>query len=256
MSSPVDSFEVGGAETQMLLWRACWSEREVQRSFRLLQAHRPLLDQAAQLGITDIAEFPLTSFYNWNALVQTRRFVRFLRQKEVSVVHTEGFYTNVFGLVGAALARVRARVGFRGSVGGWLTPRQERLERIAFRFASVVQANAEAVKTFLVSQGVPASRIVVVHYGLDLSSVAVPQDLTRADALRLLKLPTDAERRFVSIVANLHNPIKNIQCFVSALRACAGSAEAAFVIAGEGALMNELRELARELGLRTTRSYR
>lgn len=247
----VDSFEVGGAETQMLLLaRLLATSGRYNVHFACFKRTGPLLDQAAQLGITDIPEFPLTSFYNWNGVMQMRRFVRFLRQKEISVVHTEGFYTNVFGLIGAALARVPARVGFRGSVGGWLTPRQERLERIAFRFASVVQTNAEAVKTFLVSQGVPAHRVVVVHYGLDLSCVAVPQNLTRADALRLLKLPTDAQRRFVSIVANLHNPIKNYPMF---LRAAARVREevptAAFVIAGEGALMNQLRELARELGL-------
>lgn len=247
----VDSFEVGGAETQMLLLaRLLIKSGRYNVHFACFKRTGPLLDQAARLGITDIAEFPLTSFYNWNALVQTRRFVRFLRQKEISVVHTEGFYTNVFGLIGAALARVPARVGFRGSVGGWLTPRQERLERIAFRFASVVQANAEAVKTFLVSQGVPAARIVVVHYGLDLSSVAVPQDLTRVDALRLLKLSADARRRFVSIVANLHNPIKNYPMFLrAAARVRQEVPEAAFVIAGEGALMNELRGFARELGL-------
>jgi glycosyltransferase involved in cell wall biosynthesis len=247
----VDSFEVGGAETQMLfLARLLVTSGQYNVHFACLKRTGPLLDQAAQLGITDIPEFPLTSFYNWNALVQMRRFVRFLRQREISVVHTEGFYTNVFGLIGAALARVPARVGFRGSVGGWLTPRQERLERIAFRFASVVQANAEAVKSFLVSQGVPATRVVVVHYGLDLSAVAVPQNLSRADALRILKLPTDTQRQFVSIVANLHNPIKNYPMF---LRAAARVREevptAAFLIAGEGALMGELRHLARELGL-------
>jgi glycosyltransferase involved in cell wall biosynthesis len=246
-----DSFETGGAETQMLLLaRLLVQSGHYGVHLACLTRRGPLLDQAAQLGIADIPEFPLTSFYNWNALVQMRRFIRFLRQRQISVIHTEGFYTNVFGLVGAALARVPARVGFRGSVGGWLTPRQELLERIAFRFASVAQANAEAVKTFLVSQGVPAHRVVVVHYGLDLSAVAVPQNLSRADALRLLNLPTDAERRFVSIVANLHNPIKNYPMF---LRAAARVREevptAAFVIAGEGALMDDLRQLAGELGL-------
>jgi len=73
-----------------------------------------------------------------------------------------------------------------------------------------------------------------------------PPALTRDTALEVFHLPR--ERRFVTIVANLHNPVKDYPMFLRAAASVrANISNAAFVIAGEGKMLEDLRALARDL---------
>lgn len=246
----LDSFEVGGAEGQILLLARLLAEAGYGVHLACLKRRGLLLAEAERLGFGDIPEFPLTSFYDRNMARQLRRFRAFARERRADVVHTEGFYTNVFGITGAALARVPARVAFRGETGGWRTNKQNALERAVFKLASVVHANSEAVKSFLVREGVAAERIAVVYNGLDLARVTPPAGLSREEALAASGLPADGSRRFVTIVANMRHEVKDHPMFLRAARRVKEAVpEAAFVLAGEGELVGELKEMARELGL-------
>ncbi|HEY5837544.1 MAG TPA: glycosyltransferase [Pyrinomonadaceae bacterium] len=244
----LNSFETGGAEGQLvLLARLLIESGRFGVHLAGLSRTGPLLAEAEKLGIGPIPEFPLTSFYDRNMFKQLRRFRSFLRERKIDVVHTDGFYTNVFGIIGAKLAGVPARIGFRGETQtDGRTPAQNFIERSAFRFASVVHANSEAVKDFLVEQGVPARDIAVVYNGLDFARVIPPPALTRDAALQLFDLPR--ERRFVTMVANLHNPVKDYPMFLRAAASVrANISKAAFVVAGEGEMLEDLRALARDL---------
>ncbi len=68
-----------------------------------------LREEVERPGLGDIPAYPLTSFYDLNALGQLRRFAGFLREHKIDLVQTHDFYTNVFGMLGAALARVPVR---------------------------------------------------------------------------------------------------------------------------------------------------
>jgi glycosyltransferase involved in cell wall biosynthesis len=208
-----------------------------------------LLAEAEKLGVGEIPEFPLTSFYDWNMLKQLRRFRAFLRERNIDVIHTDGFYTNIFGIAGAKLAGVSARIGFRGETQtDGRTSAQNLVERRAFRWASVIHANSEAVKRFLIDQGVPATRIAVVYNGLDLARFGTHASgvQSRPEACVPFGLPPG--RRFVTMVANLHNPVKDYPMFLRAAAQVRRQVQdAAFVVAGEGDLLESLRALAREL---------
>src|SRR5205085_1853102 len=94
------------------------------------------------------------------------------------------------------------------------------------------------------------NRIAVVYNGLDLARVTPRAGLTRADALAACGLPTDEGRRFVTIVANMRHEVKDHPMFLRAARRVRESVpRAAFVLAGEGELVPELRRMADELGL-------
>jgi len=244
----LNSFETGGAEGQLvLLARLLIESRRFGVHLACLGRTGPLLSEAEKLGVGEIPEFPLTSFYDWNMVKQLRKFRAFLRERRIDVVHTDGFYTNVFGIAGATLARVPARIGFRGETQtDGRTSAQNLVERSVFRLASVIHANSEAVKNFLVEQGVPARNIAVVYNGLDFARVMPPPDLNRDAALQGLHLPR--ERRFVTMVANLHNPVKDYPMFLRAAASVrANISNAAFVVAGEGEMLEDLRALARDL---------
>jgi len=247
----VDSFEMGGAEGQILLLaRLLIESGRYGVSLACLKRRGLLLAEAERLDVGPIPEFPLTSFYDLNMARQLKRFRGFLRERRVDVVHTEGFYTNVFGITGGTVARVPARVAFRGETGGWRTTAQNQVERAVFRMAGVVHANSEAVKSYLVREGVAPERIAVVYNGLDLARVTPQEGLTREEALAASGLPTDGGRRFVTIVANMRHEVKDHPMFLRAARRVRERVpDAAFVLAGEGELVPELKRLAGELGL-------
>ena len=244
----IDSFEQGGTERQAVQLARLLHETGRHRvRLACLDARGVLRPEAERVAGGEIPEYPLTSFYDRNAFEQVRRFARFLRERRVEVVHTHGFYTNTFGIVAAALARVPARVASRRETQGFRTAAQKSFERhVTFRLAHAVVANAEAVRRDLVRQGVPAGRVVTVYNGID--AARVEPRMSRADALAYFKLP--GGRRFVTIVANVNHPVKDHPTFLRAARRVrAEVADAAFVIAGEGMLLESYRALAAELGI-------
>jgi hypothetical protein len=52
-----------------------------------------LLCEVEQLGIKEIPEFKLTSFYDANFLRQAKRCAEFIKTNGISVVHTHDFHT-------------------------------------------------------------------------------------------------------------------------------------------------------------------
>jgi glycosyltransferase involved in cell wall biosynthesis len=199
----------------------------------------------------EIPSFPLTSFHDRNMGVQLRRCARYLRAEEIDIVQTFDFYTNVFGTTAAALARVPVRIAARRETAGTKTPAQFWTERRAYQLAHAVVANSDAVRRELVASGVPARKVMTIYNGMDVERVAPQPKLSREEALKLFDLPTDGARRFVTIVANMRHAEKDQAMFLRAARRVREVVpEAAFVLAGEGELLEQTRAYAAELGLR------
>ena len=246
----VDSFDMGGAESQtVLLARLLLEDGRYNVHLACLRREGALLKEVQGLGVGEVPEFRLTSFYDRNMLLQLRRFVAFLRERQIDVVHPQSFYTNVFAITGAALARVPARIAFRGDTGGWRSEAQEFVERWSYRLAHLIHANSEAVKRFLINSGVPDRKIMTVYNGLEINRVIPKAGITRERVLDRLGLPKE-NRKFVTIVANMRHDIKNHPMFLRmAKRVYDAVPEAAFVLAGEGELVQQTRDLASKLGL-------
>lgn len=243
----INSFHQGGSERQAVqLARLLAESGRYQLRVACLDAGGPLREEVEHLGLGQIHEYRLTSFYDRNMVTQLRRCAADLRESKVEVVHTHDFYTNVFGVLAARLARVPVRVSSRRETGGMRTPAQKKVERLMYRLSNAVVANSDAVRRQLVAEGVRESKIVTVYNGLDLSRVT-PR-MGRDEALKFFNLPS--ERRFVTIVANLRHDVKDHPTFLrAAQRVSREVPEAAFVLAGEGELTERMRALAIELGL-------
>ena len=245
----IDSFEQGGSERQALqLLTQLHESGRVNVRLACLQDKGSLKADAERLGIGEIHEYPLTSFYDLNFAKQIRRLVSFIKENQIDVVHAHCFYTNIFGMTGAYLARVPARITSKGETDGFRSPMQKRAERMSFRLAHRVIANCLVVQNQLIREGVNPKRIIQHYNGLDLDRMKAVAGLTREAALKMFVLPPG--RRFISIVANLRNPVKDHPMFLrAAARVRAVVPDASFVIAGEGELMPGLRQLAAELGI-------
>lgn len=247
----IPSFHQGGSERQAVqLARLLKESGRARVLVATLERQGVLLDEIMRLGLAEIPEYPLTSFYDLNALRQLRRFAAYLRQHEIDVIHTHDFYTNVFGMMAAVRARVPVRIASKRETKGMRTPAQKIVELQAFKLAHALIVNSEAVKDQLLADGVRASKLVTVYNGLDLSRVMPPSKWNKDEALAALNLPRERSHRFVTIVANLQHEVKDHPTFLrAAKRVHEAVPDAAFVLAGEGRLTDSLRALAAELGI-------
>jgi glycosyltransferase involved in cell wall biosynthesis len=203
---------------------------------------RPLIERLE----VPIVDFPLTSFYDANMVRQTRRFVSYLKRHQVQIVHSHDFYSNIFGMTGASLARVRGRVASKRETTGTRTTAQRTVERNAFKLAHAVVANAGAVKDQLIGEGVREDKIVVIYNGIDLARFK--QNGTRQDALARLNLESISGRPVITMVANFEYRVKDHPMLLrTAQRVTREVPEAVFVIAGEGELRAETEQLATEM---------
>lgn len=251
----IGSFHQGGSERQAVqLTRLLLESGRCNVFVVTLEREGVLLDDINRLGLKDIPEFRLNSFYDFHAAQQLRRFARFLKKNEIDVVHTHDFYTNIFGMAAAALARVPVRIASRRESA--VRPDTQRfVERAAYRLAHAIVANCEDVRQQLIREGVPAQKVRTVYNGLDVARVQPPQ-ADRREIRRALGLPEQA--RFVTIMANMRAHVRGPEpfCFKdhptflrAAKRVYESEPDAAFIIAGEGELMEATRELARSLGI-------
>ncbi|HEY0322850.1 MAG TPA: glycosyltransferase [Pyrinomonadaceae bacterium] len=247
----VSSFRQGGSERQAAqITRMLHETGRYHVHVACLDREGALLDEVSRLGLGEVAEFRLGSFYNRNAVRQLRRFAQLLRERRIDIVQTYDFYTNVFGMTGARLASVPVRIAARRETEGVRTKAQKWTERRAFNLAHTIVANSEAVRRELIAVGVEPAKVVTIYNGMDTSRIAPISGLIREKVLDELGLPVEPHRRFVTIVANMHFDMKDQATFLRAARRVLREVpDAAFVLGGEGGLVESLRALSRELGL-------
>lgn len=194
-----------------------------------------LLNETEAITDGEIAEFPLTSFYNANFVRQVRRCAKYLQENKIDIIHTHDFYTNVFGMAAATLARVRVRIASKRETGGMRSPAQAFVEKIAFGRAQVIVANSESTREYL-GESV-REKTHVIYNGVD---------LTRFNG----SSHSPNGHKSIAMVANLRHDVKNIPMLLrAAKRVVAEVPTAKFVIAGEGELESQLKQTANEIGV-------
>jgi len=247
----IDSFEQGGTERQALqLVRMLHANDRFGVRLACLQKKGMLLSEAEELDLGEIAEYPLTSFYDLNFVRQLRHLERFLKRHEIKVIHAHDFYSNIFAMTAAAIARVPVRVASKRETDGFRTSMQKRIERGAYRFAHKVIANSNAVRDQLIREGASPEKIITLYNGLDMTRFTPSATASRQAMLKLFGLPQDPDRRFVTIVANVNHRVKDHETFLrAAARVQSEVPNSASVVAGEGKLMSSLQEFAVQLGL-------
>jgi glycosyltransferase involved in cell wall biosynthesis len=248
----IDSFNQGGSERQAIqLTRLLHESGRFNVRLASLRSEGSLRVAMEELNLGEIPSFPLNSFYDSNALNQLRRLIAFLRRERIDILHTHDFYTNVFGMAAGSIARRPARIASMRETSGMRTRAQKRVQVFAYGLAHHVIANSEAVRKKLIDQGINATKVTVVYNGLDVTRLTLTA--SRPEILSSLGLPSetnDVRKCFVTIVANMRHEVKDYPMFLKAARLVKQSMpETAFLLAGEGELTDQLRLLAKELGI-------
>lgn len=248
----ITSFEVGGTERQAVELLKRLNRERFDVRLAVLRLEGPLYQEIASL-FPQVAQFPLTSFYNANAVRQLARLRALLLKERINLLHAHDFYAGVLGAAAARLAGVRVIVCQRHlrlsdrRVHEWGT-------RFAHRLAHRVLVNSEAIREHILKSGrVAPGKIVVIRNGLSGAAEAAAQfdRSERASARNALlqELKLDADARLVGIVARLQ-PVKGHRYFIEAAGQVArAESKTHFVVVGNGGLRQEIEAHAARLGL-------
>jgi len=244
----IGSFHQGGSERQTLQLAKLLKTDKTHNIFLAVLTDAGVLRKEAEaMGFSEIHAFPLNSFYDLNFVKQVRKCVRFLRENNIEVVHTHDFYTNVFGITAARLAKVKVKIASKRETGGIRSRAQDVVEKRIFAVADAIVANSYDVKNYVIAKGTSGEKIEVIYNGLDLERLE-PKQKDRAEICEELKLPKDENIKFITLVANLRHTTKNQQMFLRVAQKLAKKMpHVHFVLAGEGELKPGMEKLAQEL---------
>ena len=178
-----------------------------------------------------VTSFPIEGFGRPGTVRQLLCFARWCRQHRIAVIQTCDLYANIFGLIGAAMAGVPVRVGSRRELNPDKSPRQIRLQRLAYRFATHIVANSPAAVKILETEGVGPEHVALIPNGVDVASFSVRE-------------PRGSIRETIT-VANLRAE-KSHETLIAAAAALAPSHPSLrFTIVGAGSRRDELEALTR-----------
>lgn len=240
----ITSFEIGGTERQAVeLLKRLDSERYDLR-LAVLRNEGPFYEEIETL-FPDVPEFPLTSFYNANAVKQLARLWRLMIREKIDILHAHDFYSGVIGATAARLAGVRVIACQRH-----LKLSDRRVHdlgtRMIHRLAHRVLVNSEAIRDRIMEQGsAPPGKIVVIRNGV--LGAHASRALGRYELCRELGLESDV--KLVGMVARLQ-PVKGHRFFIEAAASVLRSQpDARIVLVGDGPLRSEIESQAAGLGI-------
>ena len=244
---PVNELIIGGSEQQLLeLARGLDKER-----FRVIVAplypDGALTDEFRATPGVEIVELRRAGKCDPSPLA---RIGRLLRRERVEIVQPFLSPSTVFGLVPALVGRtpvtvLTERCGVRRfrSRGSRL---YSRLEAALSHLVDAVVPNSEAGRELALQRGIPASKIHVIHNGINLDRLRPDPERLRAARARL-GVPSGGA--VVGILATL-KPAKDQATFLrAAARIAAVHPEVRFAVVGDGPLRAELEQLAAQLDL-------
>lgn len=238
------NFHIGGTERQVANLALGIDASHFDLHLACLRHSGELLADLEPLRVPR-PEFPIGHIYGLKTLWQGIRLARYIRANVIQIVHSYGFYPNIFTVPVAKLAGASIVVASIRDTGDLLTPMQRRLQRMVCRFADCVLVNAEAIRESLLQEGYDAGKIVVIRNGITLSKFA--RKGRSAVLRRELGIPLSA--RLVAVFSRL-NRMKGVEFFLDAAMVLAGRfPDVYFLIVGDGGNKKELEEQASRLGL-------
>ncbi|MEE4175226.1 MAG: glycosyltransferase [Xanthomonadales bacterium] len=252
----VTGFFTGGTELQVLNLARGLDRQRFDLSFACLDRDGDHLAAYEALG-APIEEYRIRQLYHPHTFRQQLRFAAALRKQRVQVVHSYNFYSNVFAIPAARMARVPVVLASIRDRGVYLTPAQKKLQRHVCGLADEVLVNADSIRDWLMEQGLDGRSVTVIKNGIDMSRY--PENPPRNGVRQSLGIPESAT--IVLLMARL-NPQKGIDDFIRAAAQVAPRfPDACFLVVGaslisergviceQQAYRDELRRLTESLGI-------
>ncbi|HVG19537.1 MAG TPA: glycosyltransferase [Blastocatellia bacterium] len=243
----INSFEIGGTERQAVALIGRLDPERYDVKVAALRNRGPFY-QEIEARFPNVPEFPLTSFYNANAVRQLARLRALMTRERIDILHAHDFYAGLIGAAAGRLAGARVIACQRHlklsnrAVHEWGT-------RLTHRMAHRILVNSEAIRDHILSRGgARAAKIIVIKNGI--SSIAdSPEARDLRDRVRR-ELELGEDSKLVGMVARLQ-PVKGHRFFLEAAARVVGKEpKAQFVLVGGGPLKGDIEDQAARLGIK------
>ena len=157
------------------------SRERFDLSFILLNQGQTNLTESLAAQNIPYCSIKYSSKYSLNLFWAIWKIYRYCRRNKIDIIHTHGVDDSLAGLIGACLAGVQIRIQSRthGSSPPWpqRVPWGGAYDRFNNFLSSKIIALSQTVKDTLVSCDRAApSKIVVIHNGFDMESLANPSE--------------------------------------------------------------------------------
>lgn len=245
----VDSFEIGGTETQAVELALRLDPARYAVTLGCLRMSGPLL---AKLNGSTV------SVMEWDAgggvnsprgIYQILRLARFLRRGRFDVVHAHDLWSNLLAIPAAWLARVPVIISSRRDLAhlAWYTPRRRKFLRRLQSLSSAVLVNSGQISEQLVHEdGFRPEFIHIVHNGIDFDR------FSRLVSERGRVFPGLQNCKLIVCTGNMHSDVKGHPTLIEAARnVCGKFPQVKFVLIGDGKKRAEFEAKVSELGLQS-----
>lgn len=200
----VTNFSSGGTEGQVNKLSQALDRNLISLQFVCLKEYGPFIDDMKAAGIP-IKEFSIGTFYQLKTYAQIWRLSRFMRRERIQVCHSYNFYSNLIAVPAAVCAGVPVIIISIRDRGVYLSQMQRRVQVQICKLADRILVNADAIRTWLLDQGVSDNKVSILRNGIDMC--LYEKGTTTSDIRAELGISPAA--RLVVMLARLH-PQKGI----------------------------------------------
>ncbi len=125
-------------------------------------------DELRQAGIP-VVQFPVNSFGSPAAVTQARALARYIREKNIRIVHAWDYQLNVYAIPITRLLTRAIAIGSQRSHRELIPGAYGRLTRVSDRLAHAVVVNCEYLRRHLIEdENIPPKKVQVCYNGIDL----------------------------------------------------------------------------------------
>jgi glycosyltransferase involved in cell wall biosynthesis len=171
----LNHFYIGGTERQFVHVANGLDPSKFDVEIGCLKRAGPLLQSLR--SEMPVHLYPIRkSFYHFQSLVSQLRLAQDLRRRRIDIVHTYGWYPNIFAIPPSWLAARPLRIASIRDAGAYMTPAKILALKIACGLADCVLANSAAGRDWLVAQGVKAQKVEVIRNGIIIPEPAAKRE--------------------------------------------------------------------------------
>lgn len=243
----VDSFNVGGTETQAVELALRMPSSTYAITLGVLLAQGPLLERLKGSTV-HVEEFhPRGGLDSPAGFYQILRLAAFLRREGFEVVHAHDLWSNLMGVPAARLAGVPAIISSQRDLSqfAWYRGLKRKILRRVQRMSDVLLANATPIRDALIAEeGFSPAKLRVIRNGVDTARI----QRGKRDRDRLF--PGAGTGKLVVLVGNMHSDVKGHPWLIAAAPGVLRHfPDTRFVLAGDGESRPVFEKLAEELGV-------
>ena len=173
----INNFYIGGTERQFVYAANGLDRSRFAVDVACLTREGPLIDSLSE--DVQVHTYPSHgSFYSYRSILSQFRLVKDIRKRQFDLVHTYGWYPNVFAIPASRLALRPTIIASIRDAGAYMTKTKIRALKFVCSLADCVLANSSAGRNWLIEQGVKEQKIEVIPNG-----IVLPRRPERASGL-------------------------------------------------------------------------